>query len=237
MKRRTLHRVCAGFTLFEMIVVIMIFVLMAGGIYTTVSAAVQASATLSEENLRTQRLNAYVSLLRRTFHNLPATAKISGGVRAGGEGIPEVVLRDAPGVFAWGSGGPSAGTVVLAARPRLGGGREFSLLFMPASLGEVERRDALDRGRWLRLLPDMRSARWRFFNPSLQDWVEDWPEGGDRPPLVELSLELLGEEVPRSYVFWLPPVKEAAAAASGEPAEEVPPVEVDAGTGNEGLVP
>jgi prepilin-type N-terminal cleavage/methylation domain-containing protein len=237
MKRRTLHRVCAGFTLFEMIVVIMIFVLMAGGIYTTVSAAVQASATLSEENLRTQRLNAYVSLLRRTFHNLPATAKISGGVRAGGEGIPEIVLRDAPGIFAWGSGGPSAGTIVLAARPRLGGGREFSLLLMPSSLGEVERRDALDRGRWLRLVPDMRSARWRFFNPSLQEWVEEWPEDGDRPPLVELSLELLGEEIPRSYVFWLPPVKEAAAATQGEPSDEVPQVEVDAGTGEEDLVP
>ena len=213
MKRPVFQRGCAGFTLFEMIVVIMIFVLMAGGIYATVSAAVQATATLSEENLRTQRLNALVGLLRRTFHNLPATAGISGGVRAGGEGIPEIVLRDAPGVFAWGSGGPSAGAVVLAARPRLGGGREFSLLLLPSSLGETERRDALDRGRWLRLVPDLRAARWRFFNPALQEWVEEWPEGGERPPLVELSLELLGEEIPRSYVFWLPPVKDAAPSA------------------------
>lgn len=208
-----------GFTLFEMIVVIMIFVLMAGGIYATVSAAVQASAMLSEENLRTQRLNAFVSLLRRTFHNLPATADISGGVRADGEGVPEIVLRDAPGVFAWGSGGPSAGTVVLAARPRLGGGREFSLLLMPSSLGEMERRDALDRGSWLRLVPDLRAARWRFFDPAQQDWVEEWPEGGDRPPLVELSLTALGDDIPRSYVFWLPPVKEQEVAPEGRPGE------------------
>ena len=235
MKRRVFRRGCAGFTLFEMIVVIMIFVLMAGGIYATVSAAVQATATLSEENLRTQRLNALVGLLRRTFHNLPATAGISGGVRAGGEGIPEIVLRDAPGVFAWGSGGPSAGAVVLAARPRLGGGREFSLLLLPSSLGETERRDALDRGRWLRLVPDLRAARWRFFNPALQEWVEEWPEGGERPPLVELSLELLGEEIPRSYVFWLPPVKDAAPSApageGGPPGLDVtlPPGEGGAG--------
>ena len=235
MKRPVFQRGCAGFTLFEMIVVIMIFVLMAGGIYATVSAAVQATATLSEENLRTQRLNALVGLLRRTFHNLPATAGISGGVRAGGEGIPEIVLRDAPGVFAWGSGGPSAGAVVLAARPRLGGGREFSLLLLPSSLGETERRDALDRGRWLRLVPDLRAARWRFFNPALQEWVEEWPEGGERPPLVELSLELLGEEIPRSYVFWLPPVKDAAASApageGGPPGLDVtlPPGEGGAG--------
>lgn len=235
MKRPVFQHGCAGFTLFEMIVVIMIFVLMAGGIYATVTAAVQATATLSEENLRTQRLNALVELLRRTFHNLPATAGISGGVRAGGEGIPEIVLRDAPGVFAWGSGGPSAGAVVLAARPRLGGGREFSLLLLPSSLGETERRDALDRGRWLRLVPDLRAARWRFFNPALQEWVEEWPEGGERPPLVELSLELLGEEIPRSYVFWLPPVKDAAPSApageGGPPGLDVtlPPGEGGAG--------
>jgi prepilin-type N-terminal cleavage/methylation domain-containing protein len=227
MKLRAAHRVRAGFTLFEMIVVIMIFVLMAGGIYATVSAAVQASATLSEENLRNQRLNAFVSLLRRTLHNLPATARISGGVGTAGEGLPQLVLRDAPGVFAWGTGGPAAGTVVLAARPRLGGGREFSLLMLPSSLGEVERRDALDRGRWLRLVPDLRTARWRFFNPALQDWADDWPEEGGRPPLVELSLSLLGEEIPRSYVFWVPPVKEDATA--GGPEGEVPEVALPEG--------
>lgn len=210
----------AGFTLFEMIVVVMIFVLMAGGIYATVSAAVQASSLLSEENLRTQRLNAFVSLLRRTFHNLPATARISGGVGTDGEGLPQIVLRDAPGVFAWGSGGPSAGTVILAARPRLGGGREFSLMLLPSSLGEIERRDALDGGKWLRLVPDLRAARWRFFNPSLQDWAEEWPEGGERPPLVELSLTMLGDDIPRSFVFWLPPVKEPAVIA--EPGEQAP---------------
>lgn len=208
-----------GFTLFEMVVVVAIFVLLAGGIYATVNAAVRASATLSEENLQVQRLNAFVALVRRTFHNLPATAQFSGGVRAeGGDGFPEIVLRDAPGVFAWGIGGPSSGTVLLTARPRLGGGREMALLLLPGSLGEMERRDALERGAWLRLLPDLRSVQWRFYDETQQDWVEEWLEG-NRPPLVELNLQLLGEDVPRKYVFWLPPVKELAAP---DPAQETP---------------
>ena len=47
---------------------------------------------------------------------------------------------------------------------------------------------------------------------------------GERPPLVELNLQLLGEEVPRQFIFWLPPVKEAtltepAPEAQGPPAE------------------
>ena len=201
-----------GFTMIEMTVVLVIFVLLAGGIYTVVNSAIGASAVLSEENLRVQRFDAFVGLLRRTFHNLPATAQITGGVRSDGSGVPEIMLRDAPGVFSWGTGGPASGTVLLSAVPRLGGGVQFSLLSLPSSLGEQERRDAVSDGKWLRLLPDLRDARWRFFDESQQDWREDWPEGMGRPPLVELTFRALGEEIPRTYVFWLPPVKEQQAA-------------------------
>jgi prepilin-type N-terminal cleavage/methylation domain-containing protein len=215
-----------GFTLFEMVVVIAIFVLLAGGIYATVNAAVRATATLTEENLQIQRLNALVSLVRRTFHNLPANAQLAGGVRAeGGDGFPEITLRDAPGVFAWGMGGPSAGTALLTARPRLGGGRELSLMLLPGSLGEMERRDALERGAWLRLLPDLREVKWRFYSLERQEWLEEWLEG-ERPPLVELNLQLLGEEVPRQFIFWLPPVKEATLPEMA-PEEQGPPAEME----------
>ncbi len=217
MKRGPRRGACAAFTLFEMVVVVTIFVLLAGGIYTVVRAAVQASAVLSEESLRSQRTTAMVSLLRRTLHNLPATAVVSGGIQAGSDGVPELVLGDAPGVFAWGLGGPSAGTAVLATRPQVGGGRILSLMQLPATLTEMERRDAVDRGTWLPLLPDLRSLRWRFFNPDLQDWAEEWPEGTGRPPLLELSVVMLGEEIPRSYVFWVPPVREETAGGGVVP--------------------
>jgi type II secretory pathway pseudopilin PulG len=207
-------RTVSGFTLFEMIVVITIFILMAGGIYATMTAAMQASAVLAEENLRTQRLDAFVSLLRRTLHNLPATAKISGGVGdEGGDASPMIVLRDAPGVFAWGSEGVSAGTVVLSARPQLGGGRQFSLLQHPSLLSEMELREVLQGEGWLRLLPDVREAFWLFYNEAQEDWVHQLPEEGARPPLVQLGLTMLGEEIPRTYVFWLPPVEEGSVAA------------------------
>jgi prepilin-type N-terminal cleavage/methylation domain-containing protein len=220
MKRFRRIRGNSGFTFIEITVVLVIFVLLAGAIYATVNAAITASAVLSEENIRSQRLGAFIGLLRRTFHNLPATAQVSGGVRVdGGKGIPEIVLRDAPGVFAWGPGNGSAGTILLSALPRLGGGMQFSLLSLPSSLGEQERSDALQNGKWLRLLPDLRDARWRFFDEAQQDWREDWPEGMARPLLVELTLLQLGEEVPRTYIFWLPPVKEQTPSVSDAPPE------------------
>lgn len=210
----------AAFTLFEMVVVVAIFVLLAGGIYATVNAAVRATATLNEENVQVQRINAFVSLVRKTFHNLPASARLNGtaGTLESGGGA-EIVLREAPGVFAWGMGGPTRGTVLLTARPRLGGGREISLLTLPGTLSEMELRDAVDRGAWLRLLPDLREVRWRFWDETQQDWTDNWPEGNDRPPMVELSLTMLGEDIPRTFIFWLPPVRESETGRPVSPGE------------------
>jgi hypothetical protein len=123
-------------------------------------------------------------------------------------------------------GGPSAGTVLLTARPRLGGGREIALMLLPGSLSEMERREAQERGAWLRLLPDLREVQWRFYDETQQDWVDEWTEG-NRPPLVELNLTLLGEEVPRKFVFWVPPVKEVVFS---EVPQDAPPPE-------EGILP
>ncbi len=202
-----------------------IFVLLAGGVYVTVNTSMQAMAIVTEENLQTQRLDAFVSLLRGTFRNLPAAAQFAGGIRVkDGGGVPEIVLRDAPGVFAWGSGGASAGTVVLSALPRNGGGREMSIALLPGSLGDVERRDALESAAWLRLLPDLREVQWKFYNESQQDWVEEWPEGNERPPLIELTMTFLGENVPRKFVFWVPPVKQQA-EPKARPPENAPPPE------------
>lgn len=220
------HHNARGFTLFEMVVVVTIFVFLAGGIYATVNSAVRATAALSEESLHSQRIDAFVSLLRRTFHNLPASAQISGGVReeAGGGAMNEIVIRDAPGAFSWGLGGPAAGTAVLSARPRLGGGREIALMLLPGSLGEMERKDALEQGRWLRLLPDLRSVSWRFYSQELQDWADEWPEGAPRPPLIEVTFEVLGEDAPRQFVFWIPPVQEPP-QAQGQPGQPQNPNE------------
>ncbi|MBU3664781.1 MAG: prepilin-type N-terminal cleavage/methylation domain-containing protein [Chthoniobacterales bacterium] len=213
-----------AFTLFEMMVVIAIFVLLAGGIYSIVDVSVRATAALTDDSLQSQRLDAFISLLRRTFHNLPATARLTGGVRVqDGDGSAEIVLRDAPGIFAWGSVAPSAGAAVISARPRLGGGRGIGLLLVPGNPTEMEWKASLEKGPWLPLLPDLRSVSWRFYSASLQDWVEEWTAEGERPPLVELTFQFLGEEVPRTYTFWLPPVKEASAApAQPEPTPEQP---------------
>ena len=212
-----------AFTLFEMVVVIAIFVLLAGGIYATVNAAVRATATLSEENLQIQRLNAFVSLLRRTFHNLPGNAVFSGNVRSqDGAEFAEIVLRDAQGVFAWGLGGASTETAILSARPRLGGGRELSILILPGSLGEMERREALRDSKWLRLLPDLREVQWRFYDETQRRWVGEWMVV-ERPSLVELTILLLGEDTPRKFVFWLPPVQEPSAPEVSPEESNLPP--------------
>jgi type II secretory pathway component PulJ len=204
-----------------MIVVVAIFALLAGGIYATVNAAIRATATVSEENLEVQRLDAFIALLRRTLHNLPATAQVRGGVRSeDGEGFSELILRDSPGAFDWGSDVPSEAFVLLKARPRLGGGVEIALQQIPANLDSNELRDRIVNGDWLRLLPDLRSVRWKAHEASAQQLpaVGEAAQGAMRPTLLELSLEFLGDPALRRYVFWLPPLsKNPPVAASRRP--------------------
>lgn len=224
-----LRKITAAFTLFEMMVVLAIFVLLAGGIYAIVDVSMRATAALTDDSLQGQRLDAFVSLLRRTFHNLPATARLAGGVRVqDGDGSAEIILRDAPGIFAWGLVAPSGGAAVISARPRLGGGRDIGLLLVPGNPTEMEWKSALEKGPWLKLLPDLRSVSWRFYSASLQDWVEEWTAEAERPSMVELTLEILGETAPRVFTFWLPPVKEATTQTpqpepTPQPPEEAPP--------------
>ena len=205
---RYFRRSTAAFTLFERIVVVAIFVLLAGGIYATVNAAIRATATVSEENLEVQRLDAFIALLRRTLHNLPATAQIRGGVRAeDGDGFSELVLRGSPGAFDWGTDVPSEAFVLLKTRPRLGGGVEIALQQIPTSLDSSELRDRLDNGDWLRLLPDLRAVRWKVHEASAKQLTQAAStEVAQRPTLIELSLEFLGDPTVRRYVFWLPPL-------------------------------
>ncbi len=211
----------AAFTLVEVIVALAIFVLLAGGIYMTVDGALRGTATLSEEGLRSQRLDAFLALLRRTLHSLPSTATFEGRIRdEDGKSLPELQLGEAPGFFSWGLRGGSGAPVLLAARPQAGGGAVFSLLRLPEEATEMEMREVLRKGRWLPLLPDLRDVKWRFYDRTTMQWLEEWKDPASRPALVELSFTLLGESSPRTNVFWMPPVVPFTDAGGGQAADD-----------------
>ena len=195
----------AGFTLFEVIMALMILGLLSGAVYSIAMAALETSKSVMTEQSSARRLEAFLRITRDAFLNLPADANISLRMSQSSSGapVPELVFAETSGTF----GVPSlgGGSLLLAARPRADGSRTFSILRVPAELDTSTMERLVAKGDWIPLLPKVSKVKWFFFNGN--EWVEEWPQGGGRPQLVRLqfSYDPMGA-APIDVQFWIPPL-------------------------------
>lgn len=195
----------AGFTLFEVIMALMILGLLSGAVYSIAMAALETSKSVMTEQSSARRLEAFLRTTRDAFLNLPADANLSLRMTQSSSGspVPELVFAETSGTF----GVPSlgGGSLLLAARPRADGSRTFSILRVPAELDTSTMERLVAKGDWIPLLPKVSRVKWFFFNGN--EWVEEWPQGGARPQLVRLqfSYDPMGA-APIDVQFWIPPL-------------------------------
>lgn len=129
---RTSKRVAvSGFTLFEVILALMILGLISGAVYSISSAAMEATKATLAAQAGCRRLEAFLKVTRDAFLAIPADGQVflRIGKSNGGAPVPEIVFREATGVFGIPSLG--GGELVLGARPRSDGSRAFALLRVP----------------------------------------------------------------------------------------------------------
>lgn len=203
----------AAFTLFEVILALLILALLSGAVYSIANAALNATRSTMDEQAATRRLQSFIRVTRDTFLNLPADAQLVYriGKSDGGSPVPELVFRETAGAFGIPSLG--GGSLVLAARPRADGTRTLSILRIPGDLTDRQAADLMSRGPWVPLLPRVERVKWTFFQGGV--WREEWAEGAGRPQAVRLQMEgadLGGRPVDLS--FWIPPVQPAPPAAA-----------------------
>lgn len=195
----------AGFTLFEVIMALMILGLLSGAVYSISSAALEASKSVITEQTSARRLEAFLRITREAFLNLPADANLSFRISQSSSGapVPELVFAETSGTF----GVPSlgGGSLILAARPRADGSRTFSILRVPGEIDASAMERLVTKGDWISLLPGVSRVAWFFFNGN--DWVQEWPEGAGRPQLVRLqfSYDPMAESL-IDVQFWIPPL-------------------------------
>ena len=204
----------AGFTLFEVIMALMILGLLSGAVYSISFAALEASKSVIKEQTSARRLEAFLRITREAFLNLPAEGKISLRISqsSGGAPVPELVFAETSGSFGVASLG--GGSLLLAARPRADGSRAFSILRVPNQIDTSEMERLVTKGPWVPLLPGASLVKWSFFNGN--EWVEEWPEGAGRPQLVRLQFSydpMAG--TPVDVQFWIPPLAPPAAPPEG----------------------
>ena len=195
----------AGFTLFEVIMALMILGLLSGAVYSISSAALEASKSVITEQTSARRLEAFLRITREAFLNLPADANLSFRISQSSSGapVPELVFAETSGTF----GVPSlgGGSLILAARPRADGSRTFSILRVPGEIDASAMERLVTKGDWISLLPGVSRVAWFFFNGN--EWVQEWPQGAGRPQLVRLqfSYDPMAETL-IDVQFWIPPL-------------------------------
>jgi prepilin-type N-terminal cleavage/methylation domain-containing protein len=212
----------AAFTLFEVILALMILGLLSGAVYSITVAALESTKATLAEQAGSRRLEAFVRITRDAFLNLPAEAELylRFGESSGGAPVPELVFSETTGTFGVASLG--GGSLILSARPRADGTRVFSILRVPADLQGSDYERLMEKGAWIPLLPGVEKVKWSFWRQG--EWMEEWPEGMNgtlyfsRPTSVRLSFEYI--DLPGSVIdlqFWIPPLAPPQAAPSESP--------------------
>ena len=203
----------SAFTLFEVILSLLILALLTGAVYSITSAATETSKATMDEQVSVRRMEAFLKVTRDAFLSLPREGKVQlrFSKSATGSPVPEVVFEEAAGLFGIPSLG--GGSLILAARPRADGSRTMSLLRVPKDLQGTELENFKAGNSWVALLPRVEKVKWSFFANG--EWKDEWLPGNGRPLTARLEMEYLdmaGSKI--DCQFWIPPL---SAAAQGQP--------------------
>ncbi|PWU07621.1 MAG: hypothetical protein C5B47_05830 [Verrucomicrobia bacterium] len=196
-----------GFTLFEVLISVSLFLIVSGAIFTIVSAAIRTSATLTRHHLNSERLETLISFLRNVFTNLPPSAELSLQMRefSGGILVPELHFQHAPGMLPWRTGSSSAHVISLLPNTQAG---TLAVKSYSASLSENERkRILLERTGWVHLLKDISQIQWKSFDTATNSFRKEWNFA--RPQLVKVTLWQKDRDShnPVTAQFWIPAVQ------------------------------
>ena len=197
--RQSLNKAISAYTLFEMLIALALFALIAAGIARVTTATIQATRAVMDNHVAEEQLSSFLRATRRAFFNLPAGATIELRYDSFNR-TPELVFIGASTPF----GLPvfDGGELILSARMQDDRTRTFSLLRIPpnASAGDISRLRA--PANWLPLLRGVDAVEWEIAQG--EEWESEW-EGEQRPQLVRLRFTMLEQNETIEAIFRIPP--------------------------------
>ncbi|MDF2374920.1 MAG: prepilin-type N-terminal cleavage/methylation domain-containing protein [Verrucomicrobiales bacterium] len=222
MRAEMSHR-CRGFSLFEIVVAMVILGLITTSIFSIVWQAGDSAAEIRTLDRRGEEVDRFVVLLRETIEGLPPDASFTiTPAENSDSGYHELQMENTPTAFVFGEMIGSAEESFLALRPGKvlpDGTQGYDLAlsrsdFVPQDsdgsgmafrVGSGELLDEDENGRfWLPLLRGVTSASWRFWDDDAGEWLEEWTDDEKLPPLMEFSILDRGSSIPTRLVYEVP---------------------------------
>lgn len=211
LRQQSAARRSRGFTLLEMLIAIMVFVLLITGIFAIANGSLELSSDLTYAQERALMRQNLIEFLRKSFRTLPGDAEIELRVRnAGGTYLPTLAVYSGGSSFSPGPALPMEASMEVYAQERPGGYLRAGLRALDAEQTAAARQNREVKAApsaELPLLDNVARFEWRFFNGRTNQWENVWKgQVQGRPLFAELSLQLDDGEESRS-VFWIPPVR------------------------------
>jgi len=196
----------AGFTLFEMMITLAIFILLAAAVFGILTGVLQSTSTLQDNQNHRDQVAALNAFLKKKLSEMPAQSTLVSYQRGDGEGLVQ--------------NGIIFGNVNLAtaidAKVQANGYYTLRLATMPSVTLNGQVQDArllLQQSvttddpslAWTPLITDIKTLDWQFLDFNQTVWVELW-NSSTNPNLVEFSMQPAGDLLPTSMYFWLPKI-------------------------------
>jgi prepilin-type N-terminal cleavage/methylation domain-containing protein len=213
----------SGFTLFEMMITLAIFLMLAAAVFGIMAGVIQSTSTLQDNQNRRDQVEALTAYLKKQLVELPTSSTLVSYQRGTGEGLLQ--------------NGIIFGTVNLASAldGKIQSNGYYSLRVATFSTGA-----SLDQGQdarqvllqlvtaddptlvWTPLITDLKTLDWKFQDVNVVQWVDLWTST-TKPNLVEFSMQIAGDLQPTTVDLWLPKIDTVSfAAARGRGGNQTP---------------
>lgn len=212
-----------GFTLLEMMITLAIFILLSAAVFGVISGVLQSASTLQDNQNHRDQLAALNAFLNRQLRGLPAQSVLISYRRGEGEGLKQngIIFGHDEMLTAVDATMQPNGyyTVRLAAFDPSG---TPNSTVSPALLFEAAVCRDASTVAWTPLIHDVKQLEWKFQILNSTDWLEMWSDSGNKPNLVEFSMQQAGDLHSSVMDFWIPRIEPLAVVLAPGPATPAP---------------
>ncbi|NNE92425.1 MAG: prepilin-type N-terminal cleavage/methylation domain-containing protein [Verrucomicrobiales bacterium] len=206
----------SGFSLFEVVVSMVILAGISGSIFMILYRAGMSAGEIRETDQRDEEVSRFIALLSQTIESMPAEGRIEVVPPSGtGTEFYEIKIVDATTAFSFGEKGVGEGDTTIGVRPQpedairpdlpLADGMQYYQIaisredFAPNDEdgdgmafrvgGDDGFLEQDEQGRyWLPLLDYVTALTFRFWDDDRNEWLTEWSEADRLPPLLEVAM-------------------------------------------------
>jgi prepilin-type N-terminal cleavage/methylation domain-containing protein len=203
---RSFRAGAAGFTLLEMMITLVIFLLLAGAVFGIMTGVLQSTSTLQDNQNHRDEVAALNAFLEKKLTEITSTTTIASYLRGDGEGLVQNGI-----IF-----GNANLATAIDAKIQANGYYTLRLTTFATAAGQGQAQDARQVLQvavttddptliWTPLMGDIKTLDWKFLDFNATVWVDLW-NSSSNPNLIEFSMQPAGDLQPATMDFWLPKI-------------------------------